>query len=362
MAGRTHNGALRVLIAASGSGGHLIPAVQIARELIKLEEEAVVEFLGSGRPLEAVIIDAAGFKRHVAAAEQISGHGLAGLFRFAFRLPQICFQTWKVLSDFRPDIIIGVGGYVTFMPVTLGWLRGIPTWIHEAESKPGIANLILSLYASGVSLAVSGTRMARNPRAVATGQPVRDELVSVGREKQFSSSPRRLLVLGGSQGARALDLVMLEMIDFLRDRELEIWHQCRSENQGQLQEAYQRAGLQARVAPFIEDMTEAFRWSDIIVSRAGLGAVREIGIVNRPAIFVPFPYAQANHQFRNAEILSKAGKALIVEEGENFRRRLEKTLAVLMEDRYYSEMKSREFQSPELGAAKRIVDECLKLV
>ena len=143
---------LRVLIAASGSGGHLFPALLIARAFRKLAPGARVEFVGCGRPLEEEIVVKGGFVRHVIPAVGLMRGGLSGLFRFLVNLPSGAWRVWSLLSRLRPQIVVGVGGYVTFLPVTLARLRGIPTWIHEPELKPGLANRILSHYASRISL------------------------------------------------------------------------------------------------------------------------------------------------------------------------------------------------------------------
>jgi UDP-N-acetylglucosamine--N-acetylmuramyl-(pentapeptide) pyrophosphoryl-undecaprenol N-acetylglucosamine transferase len=352
---------LRVLIAASGTGGHLYPALEVGRAFERLSDKAIVEFVGSGRPLEAKIIDAAGYRRHVIDTVGLKQRGLKGLVEFMFSLPRACWQTWCLLSRFKPDMVLGIGGYVSFLPVTLARLRGITTWIHEAEAHVGMANAVLAHYVGGISTAFADVKLPCPSRALQSGQPVRAEIIAVQEKQPNLDSPKHLLVLGGSQGARALDEAMLKLAGFSHERDLEIWHQCRPENLQRLEEAYRAAGLKAQVTPFIDAVWEALSWADVIVSRAGAGNVREIGVANRPAIFVPFPYAQGQHQHVNAKVLVDAAKALLVEEGDEFCERLRSALSGLLETDTYQAMYKRPYTSIDLDAADNIARACVAL-
>lgn len=351
----------RVLIAASGTGGHLFPALHIARAFRELQPDTIVEFIGSGRPLEEKLIDGNGYRRHVVATVGIKNRGLRGLLQFSLRLPKAFLGVWRLLSQFKPDVVVGVGGYTSFLPVTIGCMRGIPTWIHEAELKPGLANHVLAYYARKISVAFPQAVMPRRSRVVVTGHPVRKEVGEFMQQRHEPAEIRRVLITGGSQGAQGLDKGMLGLLDFVKARSLEIWHQTRKENVEQLSAAYSGKGIQAKVVPFIEDMVAAFRWADIIVSRSGASMTMELGVVNKPVIFVPFPYAQGDHQTANAKVMVDAGKALLVKEGDEFSARLKAALEMLLDKKNYVEIIDRPYAGRSIDAAKKIAEGCFAL-
>jgi UDP-N-acetylglucosamine--N-acetylmuramyl-(pentapeptide) pyrophosphoryl-undecaprenol N-acetylglucosamine transferase len=352
----------RVLIAASGSGGHLLPALIIAQAFKTRLPDAQIEFVGSGRPLEEIIIGRNGFKCQVISASGLKNRGLKGALEFVFSLPSGIVATWKLLNAFKPDVIVGAGGYATFLPITLGFARGIPTWIHEAELKPGLANSFLSLIASKTSIAFEHARMPFWARAQFTGHPVRPEIAAIAKEGSQVISPKKLLIMGGSQGAKAIDDAMVALSPYLREHGISIWHQCRKENLELVNAGYKSLNVEAKVESFIEKPQDAYRWADLVVCRSGAGTVMEIGLINRPTIFVPYPFAQGNHQLANAKTLADFGKALIVEEGADFQARLKNSLDKLLSDSSYQQMKNGPFVTRSAGAANSIVEGCLGLI
>ena len=353
---------LRILIAASGSGGHLLPAVFIARAFQRQAAGRNLEilFVGSGRPLEETIVGGAGFRREVVTMTGVKGVGLAGVLRALLRFPAALLQTWRIFRRFRPSLVVGVGGYASVLPVLVAWLGHTPTWIHEAEIAPGAANRCLALVATRISTAFESC-LLQGSKVRYTGHPVRAEIAAVPA-RLAGLPPRHLLVLGGSQGATALDDALLGLASTLTSRGLEIWHQCRSDSVDRVRAGYAAAGVSARVDGFIQDMAGAYGWADIIVSRAGAGAVMEIGAVNRPAIFVPFPAAQGTHQRHNAETLAARGKALIVEQGEGFSQRLLAAVQQLCDQATYDTMMRREPVRRSLTAADEIARGGIALV
>ena len=346
---------LRVLVAASGTGGHLIPALHIIRAIKDLHPKAVIETLGAGKPLEEKIFVQNGYTRHVIAAAGIKHRGLLGLIRFVARLPIGILQCVSLFRRFRPDVVVGVGGYVTVLPVIVARCMGIPTWIHEAELHPGLANSVLGRFADRASISFAETTMKGRVKTVFTGHPVRPELRRVERSALAHDAPKRLLVLGGSQGARGLDSVIPEIAELLRSHSIEVVHQSRPENVELVVNSYRAGGVKASVVTFIDDMAGAYEWSDIIISRAGASSVAEVGAVNRPAIFVPYPFQQGTHQTDNANALASAGKAIVVEEtAPEFARRLREALAGLLEKERYCSMKNAPYEPRGLEAASQI--------
>jgi UDP-N-acetylglucosamine--N-acetylmuramyl-(pentapeptide) pyrophosphoryl-undecaprenol N-acetylglucosamine transferase len=346
-----------VLVAASGTGGHLIPALHIMRALKQANPEAVVEAIGAGKPLEETVIVANGFSRHVVSAAAIKQRGFFGLITFALTVPKGILQCISLFRARRPDVVVGVGGYVSVLPVVVARLMGIPTWIHEAELHLGLANRFLGFFADRISVSFPETKVRGRAKPVFTGHPVRPELRDVDRTSCRDDAPKRLLIVGGSQGARGLDTMVPAVGELLRERGVEVVHQCRSENVELVVNSYRAAKVKASVVTFIEDMIGAYQWCDIIISRAGASSVAEIACVNRPAILVPYPFQQGTHQTDNARSLAATGKAVVIEETRSdFTAALRDTLARLLNPDEYRAMKAAPSEPRGLNAAASIAE------
>lgn len=342
------------LIAASGTGGHIFPALYIAQAIKNADPLATVEFIGSGRPLEEKLIDSAGYTRHVIGVSGVRQSGIGGLLRFVRSVPAAANQIRQLIRTKKVRAVIGVGGYVSVVPVLVAKICRVPTWIHEAELRPGTANWFLSLFAKRMSLAFEDAKAPFWAKIEHTGHPVRPEISAVDRTTIPVDAPKRILVIGGSQGARALDVSMPTALGLLETLGVQVCHQCRPENVDEVSKAYSEKKITARVLPFIEDMAAAYSWSDIIVSRAGAGSIMEIATVNRPAILVPYPHQQGTHQTDNAKTLSTRGKALLVEEGADFEKRLQSSLEELLDPAKYRAMKELPGDGRNVDAADRI--------
>lgn len=331
----------RILIAAAGTGGHLFPALYLAQAFKEEEPNCEVQFVGVGRPLESKILDSAGFKRSTLRIEGVRGRGLLHLMRWFRDLPKPILDCWRIFQQFKPDIVVGVGGYVSVVPVIMARILGIKSWIHEAEAQLGLANKLLILFANQISLAYPTTKVSLPSRARYTGHPLRPQL----KQELFLSNRKkrsRLLVVGGSQGAAALDRGMIELAPKLWEMGVrEILHQTRPENKDLVARAYESHGftvlnlervgsgrnstsaedscaarqVEARVVSFLSKIEEAYAWADVIIARTGAGTTRELLIVNRPTICIPFP--SGHEQLENAKILAAKGIGIIVEEGRN---------------------------------------------
>jgi UDP-N-acetylglucosamine--N-acetylmuramyl-(pentapeptide) pyrophosphoryl-undecaprenol N-acetylglucosamine transferase len=354
---------LKVLVAASGTGGHLIPAVHIVEALKAQDPGCVVEFIGAGRPLEEKLIVEKGWTRHVVQSAGVKKRGPFGVLQFLARLPGGVLKISRLYRSFEPDVVIGVGGYVSVLPVIVARLKGIPTWIHEAELTPGLANKVLSYFADRMSTAFVETKARGRAKVQHTGHPVRSELQSVDRESLPKGHPKHLLILGGSQGARGLDEAVAHIAPMLSERGIEVVHQCRPDAMELVVNSYRAVGVSAHVVSFIDDMAGAYQWSDLIISRAGASSVAEISCVNRPAIFVPYPHQQGTHQSDNARTLVSKNKALLVEENEpDFAKRIKIALEKLLDPEAYRAMKLAPQGVVRLDAAKSIAEGISSLV
>lgn len=343
-----------ILIAASGSGGHLMPARYIADALADRGYE--IHFVGSGRRLEEDIFGSTPYTAHSISLTGLNNVGIKGWVRFFLKLPGAFLKTRALVSNLQPRAVIGVGGYASVLPVLIASSKGIPSWIHEAELSPGNANRFLARFASKVSIAFEETSDFPAHKKVFTGHPLRRDVAELDTSYMSPNRVENLLVIGGSQGAKALDEALEHLAPRLQSSGFRIFHQCRPEHVERLRARYEEVGLEARVESFIQELGEAYRWSHLIVCRAGAGTVMEIATVNKPTIFVPFPYAQGLHQHKNAETLASKGKALIVEEGETFEERLFAALAHLQDPDAYQEMVDRPKPHRPIDAAERIAD------
>lgn len=330
---------LRVLIAAGGTGGHVLPALEVAH---KIETHASIpagrlriEFVGVGRAIEKQLLEATGYTAHSIQSSGLKGKGFSGSVQFLRQFPTAFGAVRALLSSYKPDVVAGFGGYPSVLPIITASFMGIPTWIHEADAIPGWATKFLSLWASEVSTSFDALRLPFGRQARYTGHPVRSSIV---RAKVVAPNfqPSRLLVLGGSQGSEVLDSVVPNLAARIKVL-TKVHHQARSSNCAKVVEAYAGNVFEVQVSPYIEDITQAYQSADLIVSRAGAGALSELARLNKPVIFIPLSHV-SGHQLHNAKTLERLGKALIVEEGDNFELRLEDAIGHLMEPSNYRAM------------------------
>jgi UDP-N-acetylglucosamine--N-acetylmuramyl-(pentapeptide) pyrophosphoryl-undecaprenol N-acetylglucosamine transferase len=346
-----------ILIAASGTGGHLIPALVLAEEFSR-RFEAKVHFVGSGRTLEVELIGLHGYPLARIDVTGISGLGVVGMLRFLIRLPRALWQTCNLMNTLRPDLVVGIGGYASVLPVFVAWCKGVPTLIHEAELHLGLANKVLARVATRISLAHAGTVVPYPSRAEFCGQPTRSSVLklSTGSFLDKKITPENILILGGSQGSQFIDEQIPELSAIFKSKNVNIWHQARGTNVEQVRKRYAALGVTARVTAFIRDIHEAYAWSDLIISRSGAGSVTEIAQTGRPAIFIPFPSAADNHQVTNALPMVQSGRALIVEESENFLLHMESALVSALNPASWRKMGASAFTLDTSQAAAKIVD------
>lgn len=323
---------MRAVIAGGGTGGHVIPALAIAREL-RERFRAEVVFVGTARGMENRLVPAAGFELRLIEVGALNRVSLATRLRTLTALPRAILASSQILGEYRPDVVVGVGGYASGPAMLAAALRGLPTLVFEPNVVPGFANRVVAPMVSIAAVHFEQTaRYFR--RALVTGVPVRREFFLVP-PYGASSHPLTVLVFGGSQGASALNRVMVEALPALEQQisGIHIIHQTGERDYNQAQGAYLRAGISAEVYPFIDDMPGMFARADLLVCRSGASTVAEVTAAGRPAVFVPFPKAADDHQLRNAEALAGAGAAELIVEAELNSERLVRTLQSLLNDR-----------------------------
>jgi UDP-N-acetylglucosamine--N-acetylmuramyl-(pentapeptide) pyrophosphoryl-undecaprenol N-acetylglucosamine transferase len=335
-------GVKTLMIAGGGTGGHIYPAIAIAREFLARDASRRVVFVGTERGLEKQIVPKAGFPLEFIDVGGLKGKGGVDLVRNVLRLPRGFFQASRLVKKHRPDVVLGVGGYSSAPVIVSAKLRGVPTLIHESNAFPGLANRVVARFVTGVAVAFpdAATRMKRKD-AVVTGNPIRAEFFQV-RERR-SRLPRqtglpvlhRILVFGGSQGSRILNNTMSQALLFLaREKDaIEIVHQTGANDLASVQAAYrQSAFANARVVPYLDPIADEIAEADLVVSRAGAMTIGELAASGRAAILVPFAAATNNHQEINARVVERAGGAVVITEAELSPERLAKTMTDIVAD------------------------------
>jgi len=299
----------RVLIMAGGTGGHVFPALAVARELGARGVE--VSWLGARHGLEAELVPGAGLPIDFISVAGLRGKGAVGWLLAPVRLLRALGQALAILRRRRPAAVLGMGGFVTGPGGVGARLLRLPLVIHEQNAVAGLTNRLLAPIATRVLEAFPNSFGARQARV--TGNPVRTEIAALPAPEQRLAARAgrlRLLVLGGSLGATALNEIVPEALARMdADAQPEVRHQAGRRNIGQAQDAYRRAGVTAQVTPFFDDMAEAYGWADLVICRAGALTIGELAAAGVAALLVPFPFAVDDHQTRNAAFLANADAA-----------------------------------------------------
>src|ERR1700674_40669 len=321
---------MRAIVAGGGTGGHVIPALAIANEL-KKSYDAEVVFIGTARGIENRLVPAAGYPLQLVRVGALKNVSLMTGAGTAFDLPRAVWDAGRMLNEFAPDVVIGVGGYASGPTMLAAVVKHIPTLAFEPNVVPGFANRVVARLVSAAAVHFEETAKYFR-HAEVTGVPVRQAFFEVGARPRDGA--RTLLVFGGSQGAQAINEAMIRgWPALLRETPgIHIIHQTGERNHHDSLAAYDRLGDAAEVFKFIEDMPAAFARADLVICRAGASTVAEIAAAGKPAIFVPFPRAADDHQRVDAEALARHGAAVVVEESKLEGVWLAETIAALLQD------------------------------
>ena len=313
---------IRLLLTGGGTGGHLFPAVATAQEFRRLKPDTEILFVGTRRKMDTAALTQYGFNSESIVSYGLKGKKLAQLIKAVITLPLSYVQAVRIIRKFRPDIIMGVGGYVTGPVVAAGKSCGIPTLIHEQNSIPGLANRKLGKIVDRICLSLPGSeKYFPSGKTVRTGNPIRESILDLLGKKSAEGTSEKptLLVLGGSQGAQMVNRLVMEAF-LLEDQELSskfhLIHQTGMQDAANVLEAYTRAGIKAEVQPFFTEMDKVYARADLLVSRAGATTLSEIAALGKPAILIPYPYAADDHQTKNGEYYVQGGGALLYQEKE----------------------------------------------
>jgi UDP-N-acetylglucosamine--N-acetylmuramyl-(pentapeptide) pyrophosphoryl-undecaprenol N-acetylglucosamine transferase len=355
---------LRVVIAGGGTGGHLYPGIAVARTFQARKPDAVITFAGTTRGIEATVVPREGFELDVIRSAGLKGKSARDLIVGIGMLPASAVDAWQLLSRRRPDLVIGLGGYSSGPVVLVASLRGMATMLLEQNAVPGLANRLLGRVVRAAAVTYQATLPYFGSRGFVSGNPVRSEFFGEPRNRP-AGGRLKLLAFGGSQGAHALNVAMVEAavrLSGVPDHPA-ITHQTGERDLEFVRQGYSRARIAARVEPFLYDMAGEMHTSDLIVCRAGATTLAELAAAGKPAILVPLPTATDDHQRRNAQLLADAGAATIVLQVDLTGERLAGEILRLLRDASaLGRMATtvRQFARPE--AAARIVDRALSLM
>jgi UDP-N-acetylglucosamine--N-acetylmuramyl-(pentapeptide) pyrophosphoryl-undecaprenol N-acetylglucosamine transferase len=367
---------ISLLIAGGGTGGHLYPGIAVARELLVREPNARVTFVGTAAGIESRVVPREGFQLEVIRSAGLKGKAMRSLAGGFALLPLSALDAWRVVSRVRPSVVIGVGGYSSGPVVATAALRGIPTLLMEQNAMPGVTNRLLARFVRAAAVTYDESARFFGGKSFVSGNPVRREFFENGgadsrqshggayEEQPTPPGAARLLVFGGSQGAHAINLAMVEAAPRLAaaSTRLAVTHQTGERDLELVRDGYRHAGLEARVEPFLFAMDREMKSADVVICRSGATTLAELAAAGRAAILVPLPTATDDHQRKNAEALVARGAARMVEQRELTGDRLAAEIEALAGDpgrRRQIEDAARRLARPD--AAKVIVDKVVEL-
>ena len=357
--------ALRLLLTGGGTGGHLFPAVATAEQVRTVLPESSVLFLGTRRRLDRDSLARSGFSVKTIHSYGFKGKNLWELAKALLVLPFSLLESCYHILRFNPDVVMGVGGYVTGPVVAAAWMLRRPTLIHEQNSVPGLANRKLGRLVDCICLSLpQSEKYFPAGKTVLTGNPVRRKIIEAGSRRGGGEGRRTLLILGGSQGAHAVNEMVVEALrgGVEAFSSIRVIHQTGRDDEEMVKAAYEELGIDHEVAPFFTDMAGLYGQADLIVSRAGATTLAEIGVVGRPAVLIPYPYAADNHQEKNGAWYVESGAALMFVQSDLTPQRLAEEILRIINDQHRLDAMSEAMKKLGISnAAERIVDLCQEL-
>jgi UDP-N-acetylglucosamine--N-acetylmuramyl-(pentapeptide) pyrophosphoryl-undecaprenol N-acetylglucosamine transferase len=354
----------KIVVAGGGTGGHLFPGIAIAQEFMSRNSLNTILFVSTGNPFEKRALSQAGFRLETITAAGIKGMGRWRQLKSMLKIPQGIIASIRILKNFKPDLVAGVGSYAAGPVVMAAWLMRKKIVLHEQNILPGITNRLLSRFADRIYVSFKDTQANFDPKKIKlTGNPVRKEILinhnqslpaATGRDRPFT-----VLIIGGSQGAHSINLAVMDTLQYLREKDrYRFVHQTGPIDEQEVKAAYDKSGIASTVKPFFDKMGHQYHKADLIICRAGATTVAEITAIGKSVIFIPFPFAADNHQVVNARSLAQSGAAeLILQKDLSGRVLAEKIeyYAYHSEDLGRMASRARDFGRPQ--AAREIVDD-----
>jgi len=359
--------AARIVIAGGGTGGHLFPGIALAEGLSRRLPGCRVLFVGAERPVDRAALKGLGSAREFIPVRAFKGTGLAGRLGSLLALPGALLASLRILRRFQPRLVFGVGGYVAGPVLLAAWLLRIPAALHEQNAIPGLANRLAARLVRRIFLSLPvEARYFPPDKTVLTGNPVRQHILEAARGPRVAGSVPTVLVLGGSQGAHRLNLLVPEALARLRGLfagEVHCIHQSGVRDRDEVAGRYRDLGLSAVVQDFFHDMAQVYSQASLVVSRAGATTLAELAVMGLPALLVPYPHAADNHQEKNAEYYVAAGGAFLEREAGLDATKMSDRLLYLLQESARLPMMSeimRTLARPD--ATEALVTHCMQLM
>jgi len=349
--------AQKIFIMSGSTGGHVYPALAVAKKLRDLGYEPV--WLGTDKGLEAKVVPDADILLEVITISALRGKKITAIWQLPLQMIKAIKQVFKLYKKHQPALTIGFGGYVSGPGGIAALIKRIPLVLHEQNTTPGMTNKYLAKYAKAVCASFPDSFPGRN--VVVTGNPVREEILSV--KKNFhdrQTMPLNILVLGGSQGAKAINEIVPDAINLI-GQPVKIWHQAGIDKYKKTTLLYKEKHITARVVPFIKNISKAYDWADLVIARAGAMTVAELAAVGLPSILIPYPYAVDDHQTTNANYLAHVGGAVIMQQDDLDAQKLATEISTFAENRtYLYDMSEKLTNLGMRNATEDVVKICLE--
>lgn len=343
----------------------MFPGIALAEEFVGRDPGHSVLFVGTRHGIEARAVPRAGFDLELIEVGGLKGKGPWGWLKGICRIPRAIWQSRRILKKFKPDVVVGVGGYASGPVLLAAWLMRLPTAVLEQNALPGMTNRVLGRFVRRVFVAFpQAEKFFKQDKVRLLGNPVRRALAEDLQKDREQETGRHLLVFGGSQGARILNQVVPDAVKQLCGRlpDLRVMHQTGERECDQVKQRYSERGVAAEVLPFIHDMAAAYRRADLVVSRAGATTVAELSLCHKPAVLIPFPYAADNHQVINARSLVEAGAAVMILQSDLSAERLAGEVgAILADGQRRAAMQAAAGKVARPHSARDICEACLEL-
>jgi len=326
---------MRVLIAAGGTGGHIYPGIAVAKEIMRRHPDSEVKFVGTARGLENKLVPQAGFELSLIDSTGLKNVGVVARARGLLVLPKSLRQARALLKEFRPQVVIGAGGYVSGPVLLTASLQKLPTLVMESNALPGWTNRVLARFIDKAAVSFEAALPFFRGKGVVTGNPVRREFFEI-EQKQRDPAQLSVLIFGGSQGAHAINEAMVASLPLLGEvkARLRVTHQTGEADYDKVAAGYAKASWSehASVRKYIDDMVAAFAEADLVISRAGATTTAELIAAGKASLMIPFPFAADDHQRKNAEALQAAGAGKMILQQELSPQRLAAEIETLVRE------------------------------
>ena len=360
---------IRLIVTGGGTGGHLFPGISLAQAMMLADPGCEVLFIGTERKIDKTALSNLGFATRSIKSQGIKGKSFIAVLKALFQQPLALWEAAGIIRKFKPDLVFGVGGYVTGPVILAARLLGVTTCIHEQNSIPGLANKLLGYIANKIFVSLPGSeKYFPASKTILSGNPVRNTILKVSREAKPESGQESstLLILGGSQGARRLNSLVLEAAENILSKLSPppfIIHQTGGHDKDHVQRKYVELGLNARVQDFFSDMAEIYSQADLIISRAGATTLAELTVFHKPVILIPFPFAADNHQEINGQYLVEAGAGLMFRQADLTGDKLGIKIKQVLEDKkLLAEMAENSGKIARPEATDTIINVCMELL